>query len=235
MMQPLGKAGTSGVGESTLRVMREDWNKRAVENAEHYIQNANEKWDEREFFRSGEINVANEIMPDMHSICGGTRSPRDLSMLEIGCGVGRMTKFIARIFGHVTGVDVSSEMIVRAAANLASLDNVTLVTGDGATLSAVPDASQDFAFSFIVFQHIPSADVITSYCREVRRVLRPGALFKFQLQGAQWQRDQPPDTWHGVSFSEDDARQLCRDSGFLLERSEGATTQFYWLWFRKPG
>jgi ubiquinone/menaquinone biosynthesis C-methylase UbiE len=156
-------------------------------------------------------------------------------MLEIGCGVGRMTKFIARIFGQVTAVDVSSEMIARATANLKGLENVTLVNGDGATLTAVPDASQDFAFSFIVFQHIPSADVIASYCREVHRVLRPGALFKFQLQGAQWQRDQPPDTWHGVSFSEEEARLLCRDSGFTLERTAGANSQFYWLWFRKPG
>lgn len=234
-MKSTGQAADVAVGESTLRVMREDWNKRARENAEHYVQNAHEKWDEREFFRSGEINVANEIMPDMHTICGGTRSPRDLNVLEIGCGVGRMTKFLVRIFGHVTSVDVSSEMIARATANLAGVDNVTLINGDGATLTGVPDASQDFAFSFIVFQHIPSADVIASYCREVHRVLRPGALFKFQLQGAHWQREQPPDTWHGVSFSEEEARQLCQKSGFVLERSEGANTQFYWLWFRKPG
>jgi ubiquinone/menaquinone biosynthesis C-methylase UbiE len=234
-MKSTGQAANVAVGESTLRVMREDWNKRALENAEHYVQNAHEKWDEREFFRSGEINVANEIMPEMHSICGGSRSPRDLNVLEIGCGVGRMTKFVARIFGHVTAVDVSSEMIAKAKVNLASLDNVTLVNGDGATLSAVADASQDFAYSFIVFQHIPTAEVIASYCREVYRVLRPGALFKFQVQGAQWQRDQPPDTWFGVSFSEDDARQLCQNSGFVMERSEGANTNVYWLWFRKPG
>ena len=228
------QASAATVDNSTLRTMREDWDRRARENAQHYVQNEHQQWDEREFFRSGEINVANEIMPDMVRICGGSRSPRDLNALEIGCGVGRMTRFIARIFGHVTAVDVSAEMLERAKANLSALDNVTLVHGDGSTLSAVADASQDFAFSFIVFQHIPSAKVIASYCREVYRVLRPGGLFKFQLQGAQWQRDQPPDTWYGVSFSEDDARQLCRDSGFIFERSEGANSQFYWLWFGKP-
>ena len=61
---------------------------------------------------------------------------------------------LVRIFGHVTAVDVSKEMIDRARVNLADLHNVTLMLGDGATLSAVPDESQDFAFSFIVFQHI---------------------------------------------------------------------------------
>lgn len=220
--------------DSTLRAMREDWDQRARENAEYYIHTGTEHWSEREFFRSGEINVANEIMSDMQRICGGTRSPLDLDALEIGCGVGRMTKMMGRIFRHVTAVDVSSEMIKRARSNLSALDNVKVILGDGATLSGVQDSSFDFAFSFIVFQHIPTVDVITSYCREVYRVLRPGALFKFQLQGAQWDRDQPPDTWYGTSFSEDDSHRLCQNTGFIFEHSTGAGSQTYWLWFRKP-
>src|SRR5579862_4869299 len=106
----------SGAGrdDSTLKAMREDWDQRAKENAEYYIHTGTEDWNEREFFRSGEINVANEIMSDMDRICGGTRSPLDLDALEIGCGVGRMTKMMSRIFRHVTAVDVSSEMVKRA-------------------------------------------------------------------------------------------------------------------------
>src|SRR5689334_17919649 len=161
----------TGSGESTLKTMREDWDRRARENAEYYIHTGSGEWDDREFFRSGEINVANEIMPDMYRICGGSRSPRDLNALEIGCGVGRMTRMMARIFRHVTAVDVSPEMVQRAKTNLKGLDNVKVVLGDGATLSALKDSSYDFAFSFIVFQHIPTAEVIASYCREVYRVL----------------------------------------------------------------
>ena len=215
--------------------MREDWDRRARENAEHYVQTENREWNQREFFRSGELNVANEVMPDMHGICGGSRSPLDLVMLEIGCGVGRMTRMLARIFGRVTAVDVSSEMIERAAANLSDFDNVSLVLGDGATLSSLGDGTHDFAFSFIVFQHIPSVEVISSYCREVHRVLRPGSLFKFQVQGAEWDGRTAPDTWNGVSIRENDARRLCQESGFLFERSSGANSQYFWLWFRKPG
>jgi ubiquinone/menaquinone biosynthesis C-methylase UbiE len=220
---------------AALKNMREDWDHRARDNAEHYVQNENLEWNQREFFRSGEINVANEVMPDMHRICGGSRSPLDLTMLEIGCGVGRMTRMLARIFGRVTAVDVSSEMIERAAANLAGLDNVSLVLGDGATLSSLENGAYDFAFSFIVFQHIPSVEVISSYCREVHRVLRPGSLFKFQVQGAAWDGRTPPDTWNGVSIAENDARRLCQESGFLFEHSSGANSQYFWLWFRKPG
>src|SRR5579862_9907772 len=97
--------------------MREDWDERARENAEYYIVNSTREWDQREFFRSGEIHVANEVMPDMHQICGGERSPLDLSVLEIGCGIGRMTKMLARVFGRVTAIDVSKEMIDRARVN----------------------------------------------------------------------------------------------------------------------
>ena len=223
------------IDNDVLRRMRNDWDQRARENAEHYIATSTKEWKDREFYRTGEINVATDVMPDMYRICAGKQSPLDLTALEIGCGVGRMTRMLARIFRHVTAVDVSKEMIDRARVNLADLHNVTLILGDGATLSALPDESQDFAFSFIVFQHIPSTEVIASYCREVRRVLRPGSLFKFQVNGVVWDRHgSPPDTWVGVSFAEADAQRLCQQSGFQWEMSQGAGTQFFWLWLRKP-
>ncbi len=144
-----------------------------------------------------------------------------------------MTRMLARIFRSGTAVDVSGAMIEQARANLRDLSNITLVVGDGATLSTLDDASFDFAFSFIVFQHIRTL-VIQSYCREVNRVLRPGSLFKFQIQGAEWERAELPDTWHGVSVSEEQAHQLAADSGFTLEASQGSGSQYFWLWFRKP-
>jgi ubiquinone/menaquinone biosynthesis C-methylase UbiE len=219
---------------AVLKQMREEWDERARKNARHYIQNAEQTWDDREFFRSGEIDVANEVMPDMLRICGGSRSPLDLQMLEIGCGVGRMTRMLARIFGHVTAVDVSPTMIEEAKVSLNGFSNVSVILGDGATLSAIQDSSIDFAFSFIVFQHIPSREVIESYCREVYRVLKAGGLFKFQVQGGIPHRTDAPDTWLGVSYTEQQTLQLAADTGFAFESSEGTGTQFYWLWFRKP-
>jgi ubiquinone/menaquinone biosynthesis C-methylase UbiE len=140
----------------------------------------------------------------------------------------------ARLFHHVTAVDVSAEMIERARANLQGTGNITLILGDGATLASVADQSLDFAFSYIVFQHIPSLDVISSYCREVSRVLTPGSLFKFQVQGAVFERENGPDTWQGVTVTEVDAAHLADENGFTIERTSGAGTQYYWLWFRKP-
>ena len=218
-----------------LAQMKTDWDQRARDNARHYIATGQEQWNDRDFFRSGEINVANEVMPHMHRVCGGRRSPYDLNMLEIGCGVGRMTRALARIFGHVTGVDVSAEMIEGARANLRDCENVTLVLGDGATLPGVADESQDFAFSYIVFQHIPSLEVIASYCREVFRVLKPGSLFRFQAHGGTRTEDSPPiDTWAGVTMSIEQAKAMAESIGFGLDSTEGADTQYFWVMLRKP-
>ena len=213
--------------------MREDWNARARDNPRHYVQNEHEQWDEREFFRSGEINVANEIMPDMLRICGGSRSPLDLNMLEIGCGVGRMTRMLARIFGEVTALDISDEMLAKARANLRDCENVRLTLGDGYSLAGVESERFDFAFSFIVFQHIPAFTVIESYCREVFRVLKPGGLFKFQAQGSPGARQRRYNTWNGVSISLQESEKLAKESGFVMEAHSGAETQYFWLTFRK--
>ncbi len=213
--------------------MRKDWNARARDNPRHYVQNAHEQWEDREFFRSGEINVANEIMPDMLRICGGGRSPLDLNMLEIGCGVGRMTRMLARIFGEVTALDISDEMLAKARENLRGCENVRLLLGDGCSLTGVESDRFDFAFSFIVFQHIPALAVIESYCQEVFRVLKPGGLFKFQAQGAAGARQKHYNTWNGVSISLQEAAQLAEKSGFVLEGHSGAGTQYFWLTFSK--
>ena len=220
--------------QAAVEAMREDWNRRGHENASHYVQSARNDWEDRDFFRSGEINVAKLVMTDMPRICGPAKSPLDLSMVEIGCGVGRMTRMLARIFADVAALDVSDEMAARARANTADLPNVTVLLGDGATLQPLASDSYDFVFSFIVFQHIPSFTVIASYCEEAYRVLRPGGLFKFQVQGRTSWRQRPQDTWWGCPVSPSQARMLARGAGFVLEHSEGPRSQYYWLWFRKP-
>jgi SAM-dependent methyltransferase len=219
---------------AALERMREDWNRRANENATHYVQSEKTEWLDRDFFRTGEINVAKLVMTDMPRICGPTKSPLDLSMLEIGCGVGRMTRMLARIFAQVTALDISGEMVARARANTADLPNVKILLGDGATLEPLASDSYDFVFSFIVFQHIPSLAIINSYCREAHRILKPGGLFKFQVQGDEAISRASRDTWTGYPVSPSQSRMLARNAGFVMEHSEGPGTQYYWLWFRKP-
>jgi SAM-dependent methyltransferase len=217
----------------TLQKMREDWDARARENARYYVNTEKSDWTDEEFFRSGERTVAEEILTDMINICQG-KDPKEMRVLEIGCGAGRVTRALAGLFGEVHAVDVSGEMIRQAKQSLAGRPNAYVYQNNGADLTAVPDEKPfDFAFSTIVFQHIPSREVIENYVREVCRLLRPGALFKFQVQGDASLATSPDDTWLGVPFSDAEAAAMAERCGFEPRYRHGAGQQYFWLWYFK--
>jgi SAM-dependent methyltransferase len=219
--------------EDQLQKMRADWDQRALENARHYVDTANADWTDDEFFASGEKTVAEEILTDLGNICQG-KSPGEMRVLEIGCGAGRVTKALAKFFGEVHAVDVSGEMVRLATQALKEHSNALVFQNNGKDLTVVPDVPFDFAFSSIVFQHIPSREIIESYVREVHRLLRPGALFKFQVQGgSEMDPTEPDDTWLGAPFSERQAVDMAFRCGFDPRYRYGAGEQYFWLWFFK--
>jgi SAM-dependent methyltransferase len=220
--------------DAFLARMREDWNARALDNARHYIASGRENWADSDFFESGRIAVKEEILTDMTNICQG-RDPKQMRVVEIGCGAGRLTGALADVFGEVHAVDISEEMIRQARIAVADKPNAHVYVNNGMDLSVLPaGAPFDFAFSYIVFQHIPSPAVIESYVREVHRLLRPGGLFKFQVQGGRCLGGET-DTWTGVSFSEDESLDLALRCGFEPRYRAGAGGQYFWLWFfRQP-
>jgi SAM-dependent methyltransferase len=218
--------------EEQLQKMRADWDQRARENARHFVDTANEDWTDEEFFASGEKTVAEEILTDLGNICQG-KAPGEMRVLEIGCGAGRVTRALARFFGEVHAVDVSGEMVRLAKLALQDHPNASVYQNNGKDLTVVPEIPFDFAFSSIVFQHIPSREIIENYVREVHRLLRPGALFKFQVQGAMMGPTRPDDTWLGVPFSERQASDMAFRCGFDPRYRYGAGEQYFWLWFFK--
>jgi hypothetical protein len=110
------------------------------------------------------------------------------------------------------------------------LTDVHLHETSGTDLAMFDEDFFDFAFSYIVFQHVPVRDAVISYFREVHPTLKLGCLFKFQVQGAAIER---PDTWVGVGFSAEEMQNHARETGFEPLREEGAGTQYYWHWWRR--
>lgn len=219
--------------DQQLRKMREDWDARARENARHYVATASTNWTDEDFFASGEKTVAEEILTDMTNVCQG-KPPSEMRVLEIGCGAGRVTRALAGLFGEVHAVDVSGEMVRLATKALRDRPNAKVYQNNGQDLTVVPELPFDFAFSTIVFQHIPSRAIIENYVREVCRLLRPGALFKFQVQGHVTAKEaRPDDTWLGVAFSERQANEMAFRCGFEPRYRHGAGEQYFWLWFFK--
>ena len=244
------------MADSILDKMRKEWDARAKENARYYVNTERADWTDEDFFKSGERTVAEEILTDMGNICQG-KEPGQMRVLEIGCGAGRVTRALSGLFGEVHAVDVSGEMIAQATAALADRPNAHVYQNNGTDLSCVPDLPFDFAFSTIVFQHIPSREVIETYVREVSRLLTPGRLFKFQVQGytgmhpadddtgsvkqlatlafKKYTGMQPAndDTWLGVSYTDAQAVAMAERCGFEPRHRHGAGEQYFWLWFFK--
>jgi SAM-dependent methyltransferase len=228
--------------------MRRDWDQRARENARHFVLTGQESWSDEEFYRAGEVTMEEDILNDLGNICQG-KDPKAMTVLEIGCGAGRVTRAFAKFFGAVHGFDISEVMVEKARHAVAEFPNAKVHLTNGADLRALesrprrwlravlglrPPVEFDFAFSMMVFQHIPSRSIIESYVREVYSVLRPGGLFKFQVQGSPEVARGEGDTWVGASFSEQDARQMAARCGFEMRYQSGAGDQYYWLWFFKP-
>jgi ubiquinone/menaquinone biosynthesis C-methylase UbiE len=155
-----------------------------------------------------------------------------MRILEIGCGAGRVTRALSSVFGRVDAVDVSGEMIAHARESLRDRPNISLHQNNGVDLGMFGPGEFDFAFSSIVFQHIPSKAVIENYIREVWRVLRPGRLFKFQVDGVPNEHARC-DTWLGAGFTEDDMRAIARRTCFEMRYAHDALTHYFWLWFFK--
>src|ERR1044072_4342173 len=122
-----------------LDKMRLDWDQRARENARHYVANGQEQWSDEDYFRSGEINVEQEILNDMGNVCQG-KEPKQMRVLEIGCGTGRITRALAKNFGHVYGVDISGEMIQQAKIALRGYPHAHVFQNNGRDLEGVRQA-----------------------------------------------------------------------------------------------
>lgn len=216
------------------------WDARARENALFFVDNeiGYDEPDAEAFWRRGETVVAR-----MLEVTGVEVRPDEV-VLDIGCGVGRLTRALARRAGQVYGLDVSREMLRLAEQHNGHLDNVEWVHGDGAGLGGVADASVDGCFSHVVFQHVPDPAVTLEYVREMGRVLRPGgwALFQVSTDPTVHRRPRPapkarlkallrggeaPDrAWWGSAVEMPELRAAAADGGLALEQVHDEGSQY---------
>jgi SAM-dependent methyltransferase len=106
--------------------------------------------------------------------------PRGGTCVEVGCGPGRMTKFLAERFDHVIAVDVSPAMLMQARTRVTA-DHVEfrLVAGD--RLDGIENDIADVVVCYLVLQHLPDRNVIARYFAEFARVLKPAGEAYVQL------------------------------------------------------
>ncbi len=100
--------------------------------------------------------------------------------VEVGCGPGRMTGLLAARFELVVAVDVSSEML-DLARNSVTATNVDFRVVGGERLDTVESGIADVLVCYLVLQHLPSREVVTSYLAEFGRVLAPAGRAFVQI------------------------------------------------------
>src|SRR5580692_2800809 len=188
--------------------MRADWNQRAREDAHYYVAFGGLDQSEEEFLATA-ADVLRSIEGQLKRL-PAKANRRAYRALEIGCGPGRLVKPLSRHFGEIHGVDVADEMIRLARKRLSDIPHAHFHATDGASLPQFADESFDFIYSYAVFQHIPSREVVYQYLKEIRRVLKPGGLARLQFNGLARGGEGPYDTWAGARFSSSDILEFTK-------------------------
>jgi SAM-dependent methyltransferase len=213
------------------------WDELARENALYYVDNEADydRPDTDAFWRRGD-----EVLDRMLAMTGLEPAP-DETVLDIGCGVGRMTRALAGRVARVHGLDVSAEMLRLARGHNGDLENADWLHGDGTTLGVLGEASVDGCFSHVVFQHIPDPEITLGYVREIGRVLRPGGWALFQvstdpavhrppvrarLRARLRRRGEEHRAWWGSAVDVGALRRAAADGGLEIERLLDEGTQF---------
>jgi SAM-dependent methyltransferase len=204
--------------------MRRDWDQRARKDAQHYIACGHAETD-HSFWESGRRDLEQLILHDVEL------SPESHA-LEVGCGLGRILRPLSERIARVYGVDISVEMVEQARRALTDRPNIQVALTRG-RLDQIPDASLDFVYSFIVFQHIPSKKAVEVYVREADRVLKGDGVFRFQVDGRPRHARRGTDTWLGVWYELEELAAVLSKTELQLLSHWGEHTHYLWVTARR--
>jgi len=133
-------------------------------------------WDAAAFFETGERQIVGVIE---HGEYLGYPRER-LCALDFGCGLGRLTRALAKRFERAYGVDASGSM-VRAARNVnACFTNCEFIVSEESNLSQFQSDEFDMVYCWRVLQNVRDVSVAMAIIQEFVRVLRPKGLLVFE-------------------------------------------------------
>lgn len=201
------------IPNKSLTDLRSHWNRLAKENARYFVNPLTPSGKEATEFELRETGMADyeKHLKNDSVIKARLGSFNDKSVLDLGCGVGRVTEFLANDFKEVYGVDISEEMIESTKKRLAGKGNVKFYLGNGNSLP-LDKSSVDLVFSYQTFQHFPSESLIKDYLEEICRVLKPGGVAKIHLRTGlgtyKWK------WYYGVSVTSEFMQKESKKAGF---------------------
>lgn len=213
----------------TIIRSKSKWNSLAEQNAKYFVlseygENVSEKEFDDAGLRDYDLLIeGDQLLKDKLGDYG------DKKVLEVGCGLGRLTKFLGENFRDVYGTDISEVMIGGAKKRLEGKNNIHLSVVDGVNYPFI-DNFFDLVFSFIVFQHMPNKEVVRRNLEEVIRVLKPGGIAKIQLRGVPVKKS---DWFYGPAFKSGDLEYFFNTQNARFIKKEGEGQKYFWIWLEK--
>jgi SAM-dependent methyltransferase len=138
------------------------------------------QWSEEEFFDTGRRELAERL-----KVAADIGIPqRHRTALDFGCGLGRITRELARNFERCVAVDISEEMLARARQLNAHLSNIEFTSVGASGDLPFAEQSFDLVYSSLVLQHLPGKPAARAALGELARITAPGGLLCFQLPTA---------------------------------------------------
>jgi SAM-dependent methyltransferase len=108
------------------------------------------------------------------------------SLLDFGCGCGRVARYWANLEGPaIHGVDTSASLVRWCRRNLTFMEATRI---DPLPPLPRPSAQFDLVYALSVFTHLPE-EAGRAWMEELVRALRPGGLLLFTVHGERFIRD----------------------------------------------
>jgi SAM-dependent methyltransferase len=121
---------------------------------------------------------------DAARVFAGISPASEWTILDFACGAGRVLSHVSKHyqFARLIGVDIAEQMLAFARQEVGDDPRIDLLVNSGYDLSVVGTGSVDFGYGLHVFIHIFDRGIAEVYLQEIHRVLKPGALFRFNLR-----------------------------------------------------
>jgi len=195
--------------------------------ASDYVAFGRRNQSDTEFLASA-TGVINDLEAELQRVPAEERG--NWRALEIGCGSGRLMRPMSRHFVEIHGVDVSSGLIGQARENLGDVSHARLDQIHGTSLENFADQSFDFVYSFELFPHISSQELVLAFLREIHRVMRPGGLARLQFNGSA--RGESLDHGTGAHFGSHELLEFAAAHDFQVLALDGVSTRSMWTTWR---
>lgn len=186
--------------------MREDWDRRISHDYRFWMTESHTS--DQAMWESGKR--------DSTILLEGITERESKTLLEIGCGIGRILKASLPYFAKIIGCDVSQAAISKARQFLGDDSRVQLLLGDGYTLQPLLSSSIDIVASFAAITSMP-VPIAANYLREMHRVLKPNGIVRLQMYLGQEQIVCSNDTLHLRCYKRDNFINAAQAAGFEVE------------------